>query len=609
MINGFGRNDCPSAVRQRVATILAGRLTRMTGAVAILAAAVVLLARYTDAQDRRDLDDVRRREIERERRLEDRDLGRARRLDDREIERDRRAPARVYLVDNRTDPRAIERRSKVYDDLRRDFGGFDRDGFSADSAILRSRSAPRTGIVESQEALGNVRRIFDRFAQEADGLRVALCNDVDYIRGVRGILPDVIQFSANAQVLRDRCGREQRLANLCSDFESLDRDWQAISYKLRQISGLTQTAAKRVEVMNSLDRELSGILKIQPQFDQRVLLRQTAALCDELLRLADDINVELVDLEQRRVLSNATRRAQSEAQGIYDAIDAGGDLAAASQEFQEYLALWRPLVQQIRRVDVNRAMARTVNRIHRKNQEIAQSLRAPQQNDNSNLGYMMEELKHDIDEYFTRAPLKLVMDLPESRTALVTAGEFYGNCEQFLQDAADNSSQADLADSFRTVAESWRAFDHAFRPMNSEPARRVLNKIEDGINSIGDSLQLYDQQFDRRKLSELSYGLVAAAENIYRDTRAWINHDQFDASDDALRATESFVRRCQRFSDAVSGTATIEQLRAEIVNVYEHYKQVYGFIVQCRGRERLRLGENAKRAKDALVDLRTLLAI
>ena len=81
-------------------------------------------------------------------------------------------------------------------------------------------------------------------------------------------------------------------------------------------------------------------------------------------------------------------------------------------------------------------------------------LRNPQQADTSNLSYIVEGLKHDIDEYFTRAPLKLVMELPESRSALATAGAFYGNCEQFLQDAAaENASPSDLADSFHNMAD------------------------------------------------------------------------------------------------------------------------------------------------------------
>jgi hypothetical protein len=325
--------------------------------------------------------------------------------------------------------------------------------------------------------------------------------------------------------------------------------------------------------------------------------------------LTEDINIEFVDPEQRRVLCGTARRAQSEAQMVCDTIDAGNDPSAIGGEFKEFQALWYPLARQIRQVDVNRALERTVMRINRTNREINQLLRAPQQSDASNLSYVVEGLKHDIDEYFTRAPLKLVMELPESRGALPTAGAFYGTCEQFLQDAAvENVSQADLADSFHNVAEAWRAFEHTFRPMNSEPARRVLNRIEEGINSIADVLQVNDQQFDRRRISESAYSLVAAADNINRDTQIWIDRDQ-NAPEAAADETAKFVTHCQRFSDSVTGNVTVDQLRQEIVNLYEHYKRVYASISQCRGRERPSLGENANRAKNALVDLRTMLEI
>jgi hypothetical protein len=397
---------------------------------------------------------------------------------------------------------------------------------------------------------------------------------------------------------------------LAGDYEAFDRDWQAISYKLRRIPEINQTAEiKRVEVLDKLDLKLNEIFQIKPHLDQHELLRATAALTDKLQRLAEDIEVEFVDPQMRRQLTGMARRTQSEAQMVSDLIDSENDPAAVAGEFKEYLELWHPLARQIRQVDANHALERTVFRISQSNREIADFLRLPAQNDTSNVAYMMESLKRDIDEYFTRAPLRLVMELPDSRSALATAGEFYGLCEQFTQDATNNVSQTELAESFRNVAQAWRSFNHTFRPMNSEPARRVLNRIEEGMGSLSEALQLYDQQFNGRRISEVAYALSAAADNINRDTQIWMEHDRQDFADDALRATQSFVEHCQRFSDAVTGGATIDQLRPEIMSLYEHYKRVYSFISQCGGRERGRLAENAKRAKAALVDLRTQLEI
>jgi hypothetical protein len=565
----------------------------------LAAAPLLLMATIVCAQDdSRDLLELRRRDVRREGRMVNEDLNRERRLDDRE-----------YGAERRPDPAALERRTKLYRDLKRDFIDFDKNGFDrGPDHIVYGTTMPT--IAEDPQTLDRVRRVFDRIAQEADALQVALNNDVDLMRGVRSVLHDVIQFSARAQVLCESCRRADRVGGLRGDYEAFDRDWQAISYKLRRIPELAQSAAiQRVDVIDKADRALSDIFKIKAHFDQHELLRTTAALSDKLQRLAEDISVEMVDPQLRRSLTGMARRAQSEAQMVSDLVDSDNDPDAVAGEFKEYLELWHPLARQIRQVDSNHALERTVFRISQSNREIADCLRMPAQNDTTNAAYMMEALKRDVDEYFTRAPLRLVMELPDAKTALATAGEFYGLCEQFVQDANANGSQTELAESFRNVSQAWRSFNYTFRPMNSEPARRVLNRIEEAMGSLAAALQLYDQQFDSRHISEVAYALSAAADNIARDTQVWLERDRADFADDALRDTQSFVKHCQRFSDAVTGGATIDQLRPEIVSLYEHYKRVYGFISQCRGRERGRLAENAKRAKNALVDLRTQLEI
>ncbi len=101
---------------------------------------------------------------------------------------------------------------------------------------------------------------------------------------------------------------------------------------------------------------------------------------------------------------------------------------------------------------------------------------------------------------------------------------------------------------------------------------------------------------------------LPAADNINRDTQIWIDRDQ-NSPEAAADETANFLKHCQRFSDSVTSNTTVDQLRQGIVELYEHYKRVYAFISQCQGRERPNLGENANRAKNALVDLRTLLEI
>src|SRR3984957_6663352 len=221
-MQGLGRKESLSAARVR-------RVVRRLALVGLAAAPLVAAGTVILAQDDpRDVIEQRRRDVDRDRRLVDRDLNRERRLDDRE-----------YVSERRPDPAAVERREKLARELKHDLLDFDKNGFDR-GPDRKNYGGDGSTIVESPETLDLSRRIFDHIAQEADALQVGLNNDVDQMRGVRSVLHDVIQFSARAQVLAESCRRTERLGVMYGDFEAFDRDWQAISYKLRRIPEINQ---------------------------------------------------------------------------------------------------------------------------------------------------------------------------------------------------------------------------------------------------------------------------------------------------------------------------------------------------------------------------------
>ena len=119
MRHGLGRRDCSSACSARRTAFSVGRMARGLALLGLAAAPLLLAGSIVCAQDDpRDLIELRRRDVRRERRVVDEDLNRERRLDDRE-----------YGAERRADPQALERRTKLYRDLKRDFIDFDKSGF------------------------------------------------------------------------------------------------------------------------------------------------------------------------------------------------------------------------------------------------------------------------------------------------------------------------------------------------------------------------------------------------------------------------------------------------------------------------------------------------
>ena len=234
----------------------------------------------------------------------------------------------------------------------------------------------------------------------------------------------------------------------------------------------------------------------------------------------------------------------------------------------------------------------------------------PAQNDTTNLGYIMDSLKRDVDEYFTRAPLRLVMELPDARTALATAGEFYGT----LRAVFAGSHQQRVAD------RPGRGLPQRVAGLAGVQLHLPPDATASRLAACSTASSRAWVRWPTRCSSMISSSTAAASATWPTPCRprpttstatrkSGSQRDRQDFADEATRATQSFVERCQRFSDAVTGGATVEQLRPEIMHLYEHYKQVYAFISQCGGHERSRLAENARRAKAALVDLRTQLEI
>src|SRR5580704_1743493 len=140
--HGLGRKDFSSVFRLR-------RIARGLALFGLAAAGLLAAGSLVRAQDgARDLIELRRRDAERERRLDDREYG-----------------------DRRPDPAALERRTKLYRELKKDFSDFGKNDFDRGPARPYYGGEAST-VVESQETLDRVRRIFDRVAQEADALQV-----------------------------------------------------------------------------------------------------------------------------------------------------------------------------------------------------------------------------------------------------------------------------------------------------------------------------------------------------------------------------------------------------------------------------------------------------
>ena len=91
--------------------------------------------------------------------------------------------------------------------------------------------------------------------------------------------------------------------------------------------------------------------------------------------------------------------------------DDHSDASVIVEEYKQFETIWSPLVAKLRTED-DRYIERGLRRVSATAGEIHKLLLLPQKLDKSQFVYLAAALKKDIDEFFERTPLILVMHLP-----------------------------------------------------------------------------------------------------------------------------------------------------------------------------------------------------
>lgn len=502
---------------------------------------------------------------------------------------------------------AKERRQRIVDDVLKGLRDSMMDNFD-EHIGLRPDQAEATARPDSESVLRPIRTSLAAFAEESQRLVAGLNNDLDYIPGIRPLLGDAIKIGAGSAVLNEKAKQASNRQVLAPEFETLDRQWRALSYRLRQVQNLDRVCLQRVDKLDELDRTLCDAFRIQKQVNRRDLAARTSSIASGLQNLREDIELELEPSENRNLLVLTTQKLQQQAEHIAYIVNDQADYETIVSEYKRFQDLWYPHAAKLRPIE-NPYVERNVRRIAQNNRAVHELLWLPQQIDPSQLLYLTTVLRKQVDEYFTRAPLKLLIELPSSEQALPTANEFYGMVENFADCVQSGNSRSELIDAFRYIDGSWQSFDRTFRPLKSQKAQVVLNQIGESVNALRDGLYIQKERFDSSAAVELAASLANHAEHIEYEAGRWLAKRRPPYRDEATAATQAFIAKSRKFHESLVRGTNIGQLRKDCADLYEQWRTVYGFISKCDTEHRPELGRLASRTTPVLVELRTILEL
>lgn len=464
---------------------------------------------------------------------------------------------------------------------------------------------PRAGLTQEMR---QIRPLIRSFSENASQLTYSMNDQITRYPALRTLYSDALTVSAEAIGLERHAAQHDDHRLILDDFEQLDADWRELAYKLQNVRGLPAETRDLIANLTSLDQQIRKALNTRPQVDRQELSLEAASLAGDLQNLLEDIGSELGRTPQAQQWMIQTGKARQLMLTLVSMCrDSQADANDLAREYKQFAAVWQPLAVKVQ-AESSSYLQRDIRRINASAGKIHQLLLLPKTVDKAQLVFLAATLKRDIDDFFSRTPLILVMHLPKSGRALATADQFYGVCDHFVDQVNRGEPDDVLVDSFRFIEEAERTFSDVYGEINSDKAVASLQRIGQTVATIRSSLNLQREDFDRVAASDLAASIANLTEQLDQATKQWLANDPQSFGNACRQETAALATRAAAIHTDLIRGVPVAQLQRNIDETYEHWRTAYRYLVQCQTDDRPGLGRLSGRLTPALVELRTMIS-
>lgn len=502
-------------------------------------------------------------------------------------------------------PYTNDQTKEIIDTLSNDFmNDFSRRRFPGDDAFGGTTPRAPTGTVTQQ--MRTLRPLVEEFSDDVSQLTYELNDEVRRIPTLRPMLTDALKVASMAVGLNTALARVNDHQLVLVEIQNLDATWRELAYRLGNIRGLSRPTLDRIASLNQINNDIDNAIGIDPQLNSRDLWAKTNDLALDLRNLIEDVQAELGAREAQSFLLSLSR-ARQQVLNISSMLEQSNvDTEMVRNEYKRFQTIWYPERVKLQEYD-SRYFERSLRRITQTDGEIHQLLLLPTKVDNQQLLYLTSALKKDIDEFFDRTSLKLLMHMPRADRVAVVASEFYGVCEHFFDEVNSNTKYDQLVDSFRYIESAQRDFSDVFYDMESDDALAALHQIEMTIQALSAALQVERDDFDRQAAVDLASNVETMTDQLEWVAKRWFSQDRQSFATACLQDIAKMKQQTAKLNQDLVRGAPLSQLRTQSEQLYDTWRTVYNYLVKCQTSDRTNLGRLSSRITPALVELRTLL--
>ncbi|QDT94715.1 hypothetical protein V144x_01460 [Gimesia aquarii] len=462
---------------------------------------------------------------------------------------------------------------------------------------------PTPQLEISRNKISEVRDTLDKFSRDSSSLATNLNRVMYQIPGVRSYIADVLKVRARSSILADKVRRDSDFALIAAEYGEIDQLWRVVSHQLDQVRGLDRESKNLIARMKQLDRKLVELLQTGPQLKRIDLLRQTSAMTNAMSILLEDIDIELSREPKKFELLREGQRVEQRIIQVSNLLIDRQSYNSIKREYLSFRDSWNSFATRLRPYH-NRILSRGIQRIVQQDRSIQELLWLPQDGVNlPEIAHLTEALKRDVDEFYRRATLRLLISLPPANY-ISTSDEFYGTVENLIDTVNHNESTQDLITSFSYIDQSWKEFSTLFHSVESPAALQLLDKVNDSIDALRISLRI-EQPSDSINTVKLIVGLEAQSAQLSIVAEQWLATESPSfrrSTQDAIREFSAIAHELHRIS--LRQPVPMALMRTKSSELFEIWFRVHEKISRCETREKYQLQETAVRITQMLMDLR-----
>ena len=462
---------------------------------------------------------------------------------------------------------------------------------------------PAPQLNTSRINTAEVRDLLERFSNDSSALAISLNRVMYQIPGVREYISDVLKVRARSSILANKIRRNNNLSLIAAEYGELDQLWRVVSHQLDQVRGLDRESTRLLVRMNEHDRKLGDLLQTGPQLKRTELLRQTSALGNALSILVEDIEIELSREPQRFELVREGQKVEQRIIQVSNLIIDRQNYDSIKREYLAFRDSWYSFATRLRPYH-NRILSRGIQRVVQQDRSIQELLWLPQDGANlEEIAHLTEALKRDVDEFYRRATLRLLISLPPANY-ISTSDEFYGTVENLIDTVDHNESSNELITSFSYIDESWKDFSALFHSVESPAALQLLDKVDDSINALRISLRI-EEPSENLDLAKLVVSLETQSAQLSIIVEQWLATE----SPSMRRSTQNAIRDFSTIAHELHRLVVMKPSSKSLISaksseLFESWFTVHDKISRCDSREKYQIQETAVRITQMLMDVR-----